>query len=394
MVLDQLMVDLWNNRKPLRWRQHACFNEAGAVLYKDCPGYLDKVPPDLVIRAKPLPNWKSHGVSDYFQTAEAKWLSSLITKTWMKEQWMDGVAFDAHASCEMGYHRETASKAVAERWDKGLDFVEVPLGIPELRPAPGMAETSAAWSAALRSGRATSEEDNLAALGLGNREVALLGGYDNIVKELPPEKQCRLRPLYPRCDKNLGYAVDANVLAALHMFKAEHKSFGLSRSDMPTARTVVVVAATHGSGISRLARRFRQGTAMRFDRLAAAQLGELAYNRNYDGSLPTEQSIRQCARAVGRSLKTGHNPDLRVLLTHEHPNIIADSLKSAGLNSYWYLYTVSDTERDTRVEARAVEPDVLRYMKTTWNRLYRLAGNTDELRSEEDVIQMARAIVA
>jgi hypothetical protein len=390
MTLDQVMRDMWDTKQPLSWRQFALSNNAGAVLFQDCPGYGNKTPPDLVVRGKPRGNWTSHGVSDYLYSKEGRWLSSLLDKEWMRKQWQDSVAFDAHASCEMGAIRDETSREVCKRWPKGSDFVEIPPHLVELRPAPGLRDTVTAWLAAKKSGRAITEEDNLAALGLGNRETTLLGGYDNIVKNLSPERKGRLRNIRAGPQVELDVALDGGVRAGLAMHVQPNPRFGLVDSGRPQDRTVVVVAATHGSGMSQIARRFRQNTAVRFDRLCSTWCGNLAYNRNYDGSMATTESTRHCARIIAGRLREGWKPGVRVLLTHEHPDIIVDVLRGAGLRSYWYLYAPDEGERMARVYMRQVAPEILRYMQSTWRTLYRLQGAADELHTQEEVIQVAR----
>jgi hypothetical protein len=348
--------------------------------------------PDLVIRGTPRSNWSSHGVGDYLASKEGLWLKGLIKKEWMLKQWQDSVAYDAHASCEMGYQRDRASALVCERWQKGDDFCEVPLALPELRPSPGMAACASAWHSALSSGRAYSEEDNLAALGLGNREVTLLGGYDAIVSALPPEKAARLNYLHPQLQCDMGYAVDSGVRAALAMHKAQQPAFGLEHRPVVERRTVIVVAATHGSGISRIARRFRQTSIARFDRVASLWCGEAAYNRGYPGQPTTRETVSNCARIVANKLRDGARPGIRVLLCHEHPDAIVHALRRAGMDSYWYLYCPDEAERARRVAARRVAPDILRYMVSTWRNLYKLVGAHDELRSEEEVVQVVQAL--
>jgi hypothetical protein len=307
----------------------------------------------------------------------------------MEKQWVDSIAFDAHASCEMGYHREETSKEVVERWKKGNDFVEIPEYLDPLTPAPGLKATSAAWAAAKRSGRAISEEDNLAAIGLGNREASLLGGYGNIVANLPMEKLARIQPLYPQHKVDSSVVCDTAVRAALSMHKVEHPAFGITRHESERSRCVVVVAATHGTGMSRIARRFRQSTVVRFDRLASQWCGEMAYNRNYDGSQPTEDTVRDCAGIVGMRLASGDRPSIKIVLTHEHPDIIVKRFQASGIRSHWYLYYPNEEARLERVQQRDLTPDIRRYMWAKWAALYRLAGYTDELRNEDEVIQLA-----
>jgi len=392
MILDQLMVDRWDTKKGLKWRQHAMFNESGRVLFADCPGFGDKVPPDVVVRGRPRRNWMSEGVSDYMGTEEGRWLLGLLDKEWMVRQWKDSIAFDAHASCEMGYIREENSRVVADRWDKGDDYVEVPAGLPELRAAPLMQESAAAWVAAKRSGRCITEEDNLAALGLGNREVTMLGGYDAIVADLPPEKLARMRPVGKPNKIDLNVAVDLGLRAALAMFNCRLPAFGVTKEDDPPQRTVVVVAAAHGSGISRLARRFRQGAAARFDRVASAWCGQDAYYRGYDGARSRRDVTTECARMIGGKLKDGYRPGLRVLLCHEHPDAIVAELQRCGLRSYWYLYDPGEAERARRIAMRRVGAEVMRYMQSCWRSLYSLHGSYDRLDSEESVVQMVQAV--
>jgi hypothetical protein len=394
LVLDQLMVDRWHTKLPLKWRQYACSNESGAVLFAECPGFGDGVAPDLVVRNRPRSNWRSEGVSDYYETPEGRWLLSLLDKEWMTEQWKDSVAFDAHASCEMGYIREENSKIVAERWEKGYDFVEVPLGLPELRPAPLMDASAIAWVSARRSGRCITEEDNLAALGLGDREVTLLGGYDNIVRDLSPERLAKLRPVGKANRVDLGVALDTGLRAGLRMFNTRLPRFGVSKEDDPIQRTVVVVAAAHGAGISRLARRFRQESVARFDRVASAWCGESAYYRGYDGLRARRDVTVECARMVGARLKEGYRPGLKVLLCHEHPDAIVGELQRCGLQSYWYLYDPGEAERAKRIAMRRVAADVMRYMQSCWRNLYSLHGHYGRLDTEESVITIVRAVDA
>lgn len=391
LTLDQLLIDRWHGNKPLAWRRFARSNQAGAVLFEDCEGYGADTPPDLVVRAKPRPNWTSQGINDYLKTREAQWLRGLLDKEWMEKQWTDSLKFDAHASCEMGYHREETSKKVCERWPKGNDFKEIPLGLSPFRPAPGMQQTAQAWYTAKTSRRAQTEEDNLAAIGLGRREVGLLGGYDKVMADLPTEKWSRVKPILTPNEVDSHFAVDNAVTAALSMYTAVHPPFGQERPTPDKQRTIVVVAATHGSGISRLARRFQQRGAMRFDRLAAGWCGKQAYNRNYEGDSPTSESTRLCAERVAIRLRDGEKPNLRMLLCHEHPDIIVEQLKKCGFRSHWYLYYPEPGEAMERVAARNVEYTVLRYMQSTWQALFRLAGSVDELRNEEQVVQLVTA---
>jgi hypothetical protein len=179
------------------------------------------------------------------------------------------------------------------------------------------------------------------------------------------------------------------------MHRAVHPKLGiLDPGPTRVNRTVVVVAAMHGAGMSRLARRFRQNTVARFDRVASAWCGQAAYNRGYAGELSTAESSERCARVVAARLASGHRPGLRVLLTHEHPDLLVKALQYAGIRSHWYLYSPDETERMRRIAARKLAPGVLRYMTETWRSLYKLRGCSDEFRVEEEVIQCARAIVA
>jgi hypothetical protein len=390
MQLDNLMIDRWTEDQPsLRWRQHARHHEAGKVLFADCPGYGDRVPPDMVVRSKPRPNWMSHGVTDYFRSKEGRWLLGLLDKEWMVKQWKDSVAFDTHASTEMGYHREETSRLVCERWQKGSDFVEVPLELPPLRPAPGLAATVSAWHNAVNKGRAVTEEDNLAALGLGSREVTLLGGYDTVVANLEPKKLARIKPLAAPMKVELDVALDTGLRAALALHLAASPKCGIVQEAFER-RHVTVIAACNGARISSIARRFNQNELVRFDRLAAAWCGQNAYERGWDGE-NKEDAVRECARTVASKLAHGARPRLRAVLCHERPDIISEALRRQGIESSWVLYTPDETERMRRVQAREIAPSLLRKLTGDWRALYRLAGYAARLEYEEEVVQVVHS---
>jgi hypothetical protein len=392
MVLDNVMVDRYEGKTPigLNWRKYVTFNSAGKALFSGCPGYEGAVPPDLVVRANCRPNWMSIGVSDYLEGKEANWIMRSLKKEWLIKQFSESIAVDAHGSCEQVFERERNSAIVAARWDKHGSFIPVPLGLPELAPGPGLRATAHAWTCAKNSGRAVTEDDNLAAMGVGGREAQLLGGYEELRRNAPPELASRLQPEYPAPTKYAHVACDPNVLAGLQVHKSGQSGFCLAGNNEKAMgrRQVTVVAATHGSGISRLARRFNQRHVARFDRVARAWSGMDAYHRPSENPERDKQIWRSVAELVASRLASGHRPELKVLLTHEHPNMLVDCLKQQGIEANWILYSPDRVEVARRIAARNLASGVLRYMQATWSALYLEKAPACELVTEEQVIQL------
>jgi hypothetical protein len=333
-------------------------------------------------------------VAEYLATDEARWIKQGLDKEWLLKQFVDSVAADAHGSCEQVFERERSSAIVAERWAKGNTFVEVPLDLPELPPGPGLKKTYEAWLAAKESGRAVTEEDNMAAMGIGGREAALMGGYEVLRKEAPPEKLARLSPEYPPPSVSRRCACDPNILAGLCVHKAGQPDFHiLGDNERRVDRHITVVAATHGSGVSRLARRFNQRQVARYDRVAKAWAGKDAYHRPTDVPTADRQKWESVAELVASKLASGAKPQLKVLLTHEHPTMIVDKLKRAGISANWILYSPDRAEAARRVAARNVNRGILLYMQASWNALYKEKSPACELITEEEVIQMVQVEV-
>lgn len=388
MVLDQVMREPGTG-EALNWRKHACCSKAGQILFGGVEGFGDNVLPDLVVRQRPQRVWASHGVSDYMQTPEARWIRAIMPpKAWMLEQWLDSVKIDAHGSSEMCHERDRAAKLVADRWEKRDVFVEVPWGRPELPPAPGLTSTYTAIVRAKHAGRAVTMEDNLSAMGLGAKEAAMLGGYESLMSQAPPEKLVRVKPLVdPPCEVT-RVAADANIRACLRVHAGEHKDFGMVYPSRGKVRTVVVVAAKHGAGMSRIARRFRQGHMVRYDRLASGLIGQEAYHRPTGNDSEDKLVHERGHRIVARHLASGGRPDVKVLLTHEYPNELVSALRAQGMQSYWYFYEPDEGERCAAVAARMVAPGLLRYMQSCWRKLSAAGGYADRVTTEHGVVQI------
>lgn len=389
MMLDQLMIVRSEDARPqqLAWRRFACWTQPGQALFGGYPGYGAEVPPDLVIRQPMQRNWMTHGVSDYLRSDTGAWILRHMTKDWQRNQFKEGVAVDALGSCEQVYERERSNRLVAERWPVGDDFSHIEHGAPEPAPGPGLAATVSAWHKAERSGRRRTIEENLASVGVGMREATLLGGYEGVVLSLEPKKLARIKPLKdgPRISSDV--ACDPNILAGLVVHQASHAAFGLSDSVAPT-RDIVVVAGMHGSGLSKLARRFNQGVAMRFDRLAALYSGEHGYHRPTADAVHDAMVRRRCAARVASRLRAGNHARLRMLLCHEHPMELVQVLRQHGINARWVLMLGDESERMARIEARNVAAGLLRYMHSTWRGLLVEKGYADEVHSHEEVIQL------
>jgi hypothetical protein len=386
MVLDQVLREP-GTKTQLAWRRYACSTPAGEALFGEFPGYGREVPPDLVVRQKFRPMWYSHGVSDYLRSGEGTWLLRAMTKEWMVEQFKQSVAVDAHGSSEQNNYRDELGKKVAEKWPKGTDFSHIEWAGTELAPAPGMRATADAWVAALAAGRAISEEDNLAAMGLGGREAALMGGYDNLIRTAPPEKLARLRPLRAGPTEHTCTSADPNVKACLAVHARGHEAFNMSVGGN-AARNITVVAAPHGAGVSRICRRFRQGTAVRYDRLASALVGQDAYHRPTGQAGVDMMVVKATAAIVAARLASGYRSSVRTLFTHEHPETIVQELQRQGITARWLIYKPPEPQRDATIAARMVAPALRRYMQNCCVALYRAEGYADTLRSEEAVVQL------
>jgi hypothetical protein len=391
MLLDQLMVvHEPDGVRELNWRQHVLFHKDGETLFGGIDGFNGLVPPDLVVRPRCRPNWMSHGVSDYLLTPEAQWIRRSLKKDWLEKQFMEGVAADTHGSCEQVYERERSSRLVAERWETGGVYVEVPMGLTELPPGPGLRDTVKAWHAAKQSGRAVTMEDNMAAMGLGGREMQLLGGYEQLLRTAPPHLLARVKPLAAGPEMSHRCGADINILAGLMVHQAQHPEFGLRKEG--AQRHITVVAAMHGAGMSRLARRFQQKDVMRFDRAARTVRGEEAYHRPTADTEWDMRVYKRVALSLASKLASGWRPGLKVLLTHEHPEMIVSALKTVGFTAHWVLYSPDQAEIARRIAARNLCAGVLRYMQRVWCALYEEKSPADELRTEEEVIQMVRAV--
>jgi hypothetical protein len=391
MLLDQLMRDP-DTKAALDWRRHARCPPSGEILFGGVVGFGDEVLPDLVVRQRPQRVWDSHGVSDYLETPEAKWIQQIMPdKKWMREQWLDGVKVDTHGSTEMNHERDRVSRIIAGRWAQKERFCEIPNGRPELLPGPGLAATAAAVIRARNAGRAVTIEDNLASMGLGTKEASMLGGYENLLRQAPPEKLCRIRPLVEPPQERTRVAADANVRACLKVHSAAHPEFGMEHHQQIQRRTIVVVAAKHGAGMSRLARRFRQGMMVRYDRLAATLVGQEAYHRP-TGQVNLDDLVHAKGhRLVAQYLASGGRPDVKVLLTHEYPLEIVLALRAQGMNSHWYHYEPDEKERMNAIAERRVPADLMRYMQGCWRRLTQAGGYADRITTEHGIIQITTA---
>jgi len=388
MLLDQLLVDRKPGERyvPLDWRRYVRSTAPGQQLFMGCIGYGEEVAPDFVVRQRMKPNWKSHGVSSYLDTPEARWILRSLDKDWLRDQFRESIAIDTHGSCEMNTERDRVGRLIASRWPKGCNFTEVPLSLPELAPGPGLAKTTEAWAAAHAQGRAITEEDNLAAMGLGRREAQLMGGYEGLLRTAPPEKLARVRPLRAPPDMLDRVAADINVIAGLGVHAADQPDFCL-RLPGREERTVVVVAAAHGCGLSRLARRFQQKQVARYDRVAAAWVGKDAYHRPTGSSSHDDLVFSGVAEVVAMKLASGCRPQLKVMLTHEHPNLIVDALRRQGISARWILYSPDDAERARRLSTRHVVSSIHNYMINVRAALMRERAPAVEYVMEEEIVQ-------
>jgi hypothetical protein len=391
MALDLLMVDKFEGVAPrqLEWRQYSRSSFSGKQLFSECPGFGDKVPPDLVVRPERDPKWMSPGVSDYLASKEAAWIIRGLSKDWLIRQFKDGIASDTHGSMQENYERERTSRIVADRWPSSEGFIHIPEGLPELPPGPSLSKTVECWLRAKNSGRAISMEDNMSFMGLGNREIQLLGGYETVISNAPWELLARLKPLSESPEPKFAVACDQNVLAGLTTCKAEHEEFGLL---LPAreSRHITVVAAQHGAGVSRLARRFHQRQVARLDRVGKQLMGVGAYIRGTPDTPEWHREWDHLCDCIARNLYEGWRPHLRVLLTHECPNKMCAALRSYGISSNWILYTPDQAEMARRIASRNVCAGVLRHMASTWNVLYREVSPACELHTEEEVIQIVQ----
>lgn len=393
MILDQVMVDRSESRE-LEWRNFVGDCKSGAVLFADSVGYGNQVRPDLVVRQKAKPNWMSHGVSDYLRTEESLWLLRNIPKTWQQDQYKAAIAVDTHGSCEQVYERERVGRIICARWPSRGPFIAVPLDLTPLRPAPSLKATVWAWAAAKASGRAVSEEDNLAAMGLGGREMQLLGGYENVLNTAPPEKLAKVRPLRPGPDVAVDTELDTAIQSGLAVHTVTLPACGLVLPPV-VSRTITVVAAAHGAGLSRLSRRFHQESVARFDRVAKGWCGVRAYDRPWDHVNDYAQHYAGLAEVVARNLASGKRPMLRTLLTHEKPDVICEALRRHGIQSRWILYCPDEVERAKRVAERNISAAVRRYMMDVLCRLYQCTGSDDRVDHEETLVSlMATAVRA
>lgn len=389
MQLDQVMC-FWQDgeRRELEWRKFVNSFDSGNQLFGSCgSGYGKATLPDLVVRIKPRDNWESHGVSDYYATPEAAWIQRACGKAWMVDQFREGIQNDAHSSVEAAFRRDETGRIVAKNWPLRMAYEHVPIVVPELAPAPGLKLTATLLGHSMRAGRAWTEADNLARMGLGAREATLLGGYDALVATAPPEILSKLEPLVEPCVQVVRTAVDSTLLSLVKRFNLPHKEFGMSTRCKP-ARHIAIVAATHGSAISRIARRMGS-KAMRFDRAAAFYVGQEAYDRRGNTIDNHITVFRRAVAVLAEHLSAGAYPNLRCLLTHEHPDVIEEILKRFGLSAHTILYTPDRVEVAKRIAARNVSASLLKYMQSTWHELYQLRGYVDIINDEEKLIQVA-----
>lgn len=315
----------------------------------------------------------------------AQWCMRALDKRWQQEQYKEAVQNAAHESCETLSRRERTTLAVAKRWNAPRHFVEVPMDIEPLASAPGLAATVAAWRAARAAGRKCDEADAMAALGIGEMEVTLLGGLMAAYAAAPPELQARVPPMRRASERAQHVRCDAGIMAALAVHCIHAPEFGLVRNPVPRRR-VNVIAATHGSGLSRLSRRVRQHEAVRFDRAARVFRGHEAYTRSWS-VLDKTLAAQRCADALARELRAGHRPRLKMLLTHEHPVMIRDALRRYGIDSDWMLYEPDAKEVAERMAARKVAASLLREMVGTWGALKtQSAPPVAHLRVEEECV--------
>ena len=129
---------------------------------------------------------------------------------------------------------------------------------------------------------------------------------------------------------------------------------------------------------------------MRFDRLARIYSGDLAYYRDWRGPNKTG-AYNTCAEATARSLAAGAHPDLRVLLTHEHPLIIRNHLRRCGIDSDWVLYEPDREAAMERVKGRQVPPSVWGEMARSWAALQAQSEPPVRLITMEDEVVAAYA---
>lgn len=391
MILDQALRAP-GTKEQLAWRQHATYSAAGKALFGEFGGFGGCVPPDLVVRQACQGPWMSPGVSDYLRTAEAGWLLRGMKKEWMIKQFKEAVAVDAHGSSEQNHYRDVLGKAVAERWPRGADFVHIEWCGTELEPAPGLKATAAAWASAKNAGRAITEEDNLAAMGIGGREANLMGGYETIIRTAAPERLARLRPLREPPGETRYTAADPNVKACLAVHAIAQPAFGLTTSSR-LRRAMTIVAAPHGAGVSRICRRFRQGSVARYDRVASALVGQDAYWRPSGEHGVDTRVVRSTAAMVAQRIASGYRPGLKTMFTHEHPEVIVEELRRAGVEARWMIFKPDAERRAAALEARGVCAQLMHYMHNCARMLYMAEGYTDTLRSEEAVVQLVTASV-
>jgi len=79
-----------------------------------------------------------------------------------------------------------------------------------------------------------------------------------------------------------------------------------------------------------------------------------------------------------------------VILTHEYPSLLANSLREHGIHASWIKYDPDEGARLARVAKRDVDPCVKRYMAGTWSRLDREKGHTLRTDDEEVIVALAR----
>jgi len=385
-ILDQVFVLREEGRPRLEWRSYVMRYSSGRRLFEGAPGFGAAVPPDPVVRLKPEPQWDTQGFSDYKLTPQYKWIARSLGKQWLVAQFDDSIKLDAMSSTRARWERDRVAETIAKRWPLGAGWVEIDVELPNLRPPPGLTQTAMAWARAQRRGRVVTEEDNMAAMGLGGREAQLLGGYELLLREAPPELLCKVRPIRRGPELVERIAVDTGILSGLMLYSSHAPEFGLQLPP-PRARSICVVAAPHGAGVSRLARRFSQRTAVRLDRLARGLCGDLAYHRPSDCKSHDLEVYRDVERCVAQALASGYRPDIRVLLTHTRPRELVDALQSQGIQAHWVLYSPDEATRAKRIAARNVNAAILRYMAQTWCDLYATEGARNTQTDEDGLIQ-------
>lgn len=386
MVLDQTFVARTEGRARLEWRRYIRHYASGSMLFEGLPGFGSDVPPDSVVRMRTEPQWTTHGFSDYKTTQQYKWIARSLKKEWLVRQFDDSIQLDAMGSTRTRYERDRIAEELIARWPRWREWVEVQAELPQLGPAPGKAETALAWVTAESAGRAVTEEDNLAAMGVGGREVQLLGGYDNLLTAAEPERLCRVRPTRPGPELTHRLTIDTGILSGLRMHSVDLPRFGLQLAP-PRRRRITVVAATHGSGISRIARRFNQSVAVRFDRLARGLVGDDAYHRPSDHHAVDLDVYCRAERVVAGYLASGYRPTITVLLTHARPDELVHALHSQGIDAHWVLYTPDEATRARRIAERNLSAGLLRYMVALWTDLYATDGAHRRFDDEERLIQ-------